>query len=94
MSSLFFFFFFFFYFRCDEEERTHTFFLVVVSSQKEDDERRETNTMEDAFARSIGEVESHFDGVFFFSFSRAFGVGGLGVKRSTESAKREEEEEG
>ena len=53
--------------------------------------------MEDAFARSIGEVESHFDdGVFFFfSFSRAFGgVGGVGVKRSTESAKREEEEEG
>ena len=34
--------------------------------------------MEDAFARSIGEVESHFDfgfdGVFFFSF---FGFRGL-----------------
>ena len=56
--------------------------------------RETTNNMEDAFARSIGEVESHFDGVFFFSFSRVFGVGGLGVKRSTESAKREEEEEG
>ena len=51
--------------------------------------RETTNNMEDAFARSIGEVESHFDfddGVFFFvfRFSRAFGVGGLGVKRSTE----------